>query len=106
MCEFPHCGAIKELLILHRLSGCGLSERSSEVLSSVFSSRSSALRHLDLSNNDLQDSEVKELSVGLKSPCSSLETLWSVFLVSKTEELCDLCSTVGLTSLFSSLLKL
>uniref|UniRef100_A0A3P8WEZ8 NACHT domain-containing protein n=1 Tax=Cynoglossus semilaevis TaxID=244447 RepID=A0A3P8WEZ8_CYNSE len=77
LCEglFPHCGAIKELLILHRLSGCGLSERSSEVLSSVFSSRSSALRHLDLSNNDLQDSEVKELSVGLKSPCSSLETL-------------------------------
>ncbi|XP_026217388.1 protein NLRC3-like isoform X2 [Anabas testudineus] len=57
------------------LSGCNLSERSCEALSSVLSSQSSSLRELDLSNNDLKDSGVKLLSVGLESRHCKLETL-------------------------------
>ncbi|XP_074533459.1 NLR family CARD domain-containing protein 3-like [Halichoeres trimaculatus] len=56
-------------------SGCKLSERSCEALSSVLSSQSSSLRDLDLSNNDLKDSGVELLSAGLKSPQCKLETL-------------------------------
>uniref|UniRef100_A0A8C5DFG0 B30.2/SPRY domain-containing protein n=1 Tax=Gouania willdenowi TaxID=441366 RepID=A0A8C5DFG0_GOUWI len=59
----------------HRLSFCGLSERSCAALSSVLSSQSSSVKHLDLSNNDLQDSGVKLLCEGLKSPHCKLDSL-------------------------------
>uniref|UniRef100_A0A3B3YIZ5 B30.2/SPRY domain-containing protein n=1 Tax=Poecilia mexicana TaxID=48701 RepID=A0A3B3YIZ5_9TELE len=58
-----------------RLSGCNLSERSCEALSSLLSSTTSSLRDLDLSNNDLKDSGVKLLCSGLMSPDCELEIL-------------------------------
>uniref|UniRef100_A0A8C5GQ26 NACHT domain-containing protein n=1 Tax=Gouania willdenowi TaxID=441366 RepID=A0A8C5GQ26_GOUWI len=54
---------------------CGLSKRSCAALSSVLSSQSSSVKHLDLSNNDLQDSGVKLLCEGLKSPHCKLDSL-------------------------------
>uniref|UniRef100_A0A3Q3WIJ3 NACHT domain-containing protein n=1 Tax=Mola mola TaxID=94237 RepID=A0A3Q3WIJ3_MOLML len=57
------------------LSGCNLSERSCEALSSVLSSQSSSLTELDLSHNDLQDSGVEGLCAGLKSPHCGLNRL-------------------------------
>ncbi|XP_070757881.1 NLR family CARD domain-containing protein 3-like [Enoplosus armatus] len=57
------------------LSGCNLSQRSCEVLSSVLSSKSSSVRELDLSNNDLQDSGMTLLSAGLESPHCTVEIL-------------------------------
>uniref|UniRef100_A0A3B5PZ77 NACHT domain-containing protein n=1 Tax=Xiphophorus maculatus TaxID=8083 RepID=A0A3B5PZ77_XIPMA len=62
-------------LCLFRLSGCNLSERSCEALSSFISSTTSSLRDLDLSNNDLTDSGVKLLCEGLMSPNCELKIL-------------------------------
>nr|XP_024654741.1 NACHT, LRR and PYD domains-containing protein 12 [Maylandia zebra] len=57
------------------LSGCNLSERSCEALSSVLRSQSSNVRELNLNNNNLQDSGVKFLSLGVEIPHCKLESL-------------------------------
>uniref|UniRef100_A0A671UP55 SPRY-associated domain-containing protein n=1 Tax=Sparus aurata TaxID=8175 RepID=A0A671UP55_SPAAU len=61
--------------LFSRLSDCNLSERSCEALSSVLGSQSSSLRELDLTNNDLKDSGVKLLCIGLETTHCRLETL-------------------------------
>ncbi|KAM9700180.1 NLR family CARD domain-containing protein 3-like [Menidia menidia] len=57
------------------LSGCSLAESGCAALASVLSSQGSSLRELDLSNNDLGDRAVQELSEGLGSPGCELEAL-------------------------------
>ncbi|KAI3363976.1 hypothetical protein L3Q82_001545 [Scortum barcoo] len=86
------------------LSGCNISGRSCEALSSVLSSQSSSLRELDLSNNDLQDSGVKLMSAGLKNQDNTLETL-RLSSCNLSERSCEALSSV-LSSQSSSLREL
>ncbi|CAJ1087196.1 LOW QUALITY PROTEIN: NLR family CARD domain-containing protein 3-like [Xyrichtys novacula] len=86
------------------LSYCNLSERSCEALSSILKSKSSNLRELDLSNNDLQDSRVEKLSEGLQSSNCRLETLRLSFC-KLSERSCEALASV-LSSRFSRLREL
>ncbi|XP_055752781.1 NACHT, LRR and PYD domains-containing protein 3-like [Salvelinus fontinalis] len=66
----PHCK-----LETLRLSHCLVTEEGCASLVSALRSNPSHLRELDLTNNDLKDSGVKLLSVGLGNPHCKLETL-------------------------------
>ncbi|KAJ7997980.1 hypothetical protein DPEC_G00217790 [Dallia pectoralis] len=58
-----------------RLSGCRITEEGCASLVSALKSNPSHLKELDLSNNDLKDTEVKQLSDLVKDPQCKLETL-------------------------------
>ena len=60
---------------LIRVESCMLSKICCDSLASALRSNTSYLRHLDLGGNKLQDSGVKLLCSGLKSPNCRLETL-------------------------------
>ncbi|XP_043083303.1 NLR family CARD domain-containing protein 3-like isoform X2 [Puntigrus tetrazona] len=57
------------------LAGCNLTAQQCDIVSLAVQSSESALRELDLSNNDLLDSGVRLLSDGLKSQNCQLEIL-------------------------------
>ncbi|XP_067307386.1 NACHT, LRR and PYD domains-containing protein 3 [Pseudorasbora parva] len=72
------CAALEKVqcaLEILKLDKCGMTEKSCTALASALSSETSSLTHLDLSINDLQDSGVKKLCVGLHNPHCKLEKL-------------------------------
>ncbi|XP_030636206.1 NACHT, LRR and PYD domains-containing protein 3-like [Chanos chanos] len=75
------------------LADCNLTEQSCEAVASVLQSVNCPLRELDLSNNDLQDSGVKLLCVGLKNPHCKLEIL-RLALCKLTDQSCKAVDSV------------
>ncbi|KAM9831199.1 NACHT, LRR and PYD domains-containing protein 3-like [Neosynchiropus ocellatus] len=70
-----------------RLRSCDLSEVSADDLAELLCTESLQLKVLDLGDNNLQDSGVRKLSVGLRSPRCKLEVL-VLCLCRVTEEGC------------------
>jgi len=64
------------VIVLYRLKDCGVTYEGCADLASALSSNPSHLRHLSVSENNLGDSGVKQLSSVLKNPVCKLEELW------------------------------
>ncbi|XP_014867620.1 PREDICTED: NACHT, LRR and PYD domains-containing protein 12-like isoform X3 [Poecilia mexicana] len=86
------------------LSGCNLSEKSCQALSSALRSQSTTVTTLDLSNNNLKDSGVQLLLHGLESSNHSLKTL-RLSCCNLSERSCEALSS-ALSSQSSSLREL
>ncbi|XP_067222143.1 NACHT, LRR and PYD domains-containing protein 3-like [Chanodichthys erythropterus] len=72
------CASLEKVqcaLEILKLDKCGMTEESCTSLASALSLKTSSLTDLDLSINDLQDSGVKKLCVGLQNPHCRLEKL-------------------------------
>uniref|UniRef100_A0A8C1SXY7 Uncharacterized protein n=1 Tax=Cyprinus carpio TaxID=7962 RepID=A0A8C1SXY7_CYPCA len=67
---------LKSVIVLYRLSSCGVTDEGCAALASALRSNPSHLRQLNLSGNKLGASGVKLLSDGLKDPHCKLEKLW------------------------------
>nr|XP_055025160.1 NACHT, LRR and PYD domains-containing protein 3-like isoform X2 [Misgurnus anguillicaudatus] len=78
------------------LAGCDLTDQCCEIVASALQSSDSLLKELDLSNNDLQDSGVKILCEGLKSPNCRLEILRLSGCMVTGEGCCYLASALSL----------
>uniref|UniRef100_A0AAR2JSS2 NACHT domain-containing protein n=1 Tax=Pygocentrus nattereri TaxID=42514 RepID=A0AAR2JSS2_PYGNA len=72
----PHC-KLQTLRFVLNLAGTSFSERSCELMASVFQTVNSRVKQLDLGCNNRKDSGVKLLSAGLKSLHCKLEKLVS-----------------------------
>ncbi|XDV40951.1 hypothetical protein PO909_009927 [Leuciscus waleckii] len=64
------------VIVLHRLSDCGVTDEGCAALASALRSNPSHLRRLDLSGNNLGDSGVNLLKDLQDDPHYKLETLW------------------------------
>lgn len=58
-----------------RLFNCGVSEKSCEFLASALSGKPSVLKELDLSENELKDTDTKLLNILLEDPSYKLDRL-------------------------------